>query len=78
MWILHRHKEGDHMKVAIMGAGISGLSCAIILERNGIEPTIFEKRGRVGDRFINSEAMFDILNRPIKDCLSYNEINKQN
>ncbi|CDF59287.1 NAD(P)/FAD-dependent oxidoreductase [Thermobrachium celere] len=59
------------MKVAIMGAGISGLSCAIALERNGIEPTIFEKRSRVGDRFINAEAMFDILNRPIKDCLGY-------
>ncbi|GFR35455.1 NAD(P)/FAD-dependent oxidoreductase [Thermobrachium celere] len=59
------------MKVAIMGAGISGLSCAITLERNGIEPTIFEKRSRVGDRFINAEAMFDILNRPIKDCLGY-------
>lgn len=59
------------MKVAIMGAGISGLSCALTLERNGIEPIIFEKRGRVGDRFINAEAMFDILNRPVKDCLPY-------
>lgn len=67
----NKYKEGDHMKVAIMGAGISGLSCAITLERNGIEPTIFEKRSRVGDRFINAEAMFDILNRPIKDCLGY-------
>lgn len=57
------------MKVAIMGAGISGLSCAITLEKNGIEPVIFEKRSRVGDRFINAEAMFSILNRPAKDCL---------
>ncbi|MDO6354707.1 NAD(P)/FAD-dependent oxidoreductase [Caloramator sp. CAR-1] len=59
------------MKVAIMGAGISGLSCAITLERYGIMPTIFEKRNRVGDRFINAEAMFEILNRPIKDCIPY-------
>lgn len=64
-------QRGDCVKVAIMGAGISGLSCAITLERNGITPTIFEKRSRVGDRFINAEAMFDILNRPIKDCLPY-------
>lgn len=59
------------MKVAIMGAGISGLSCAITLEQYGITPTIFEKRTRVGDRFINGEAMFNILNKPIKDCIPY-------
>lgn len=59
------------MKVAIMGAGISGLSCAITLERYGITPTVFEKRSIVGDRFINAEAMFNILNRPVKDCLPY-------
>lgn len=59
------------MKVAIMGAGLSGLSCAIILERNGIEPTIFEKRRMPGDRFINAEAIFNISNRPINNCLDY-------
>lgn len=59
------------MKVAIMGAGMSGLSCAIMLERNGIEPVIFEKRSKVGDRFINGESMFSILNRPVKDCLTF-------
>lgn len=59
------------MEVAIMGAGMSGLSCAITLEKLGINPVIFEKRNRVGDRFINAEAMFNILNRPIKDCLPY-------
>jgi flavin-dependent dehydrogenase len=59
------------MEVAIMGAGISGLSCAITLERYGITPTIFEKRSIVGDRFINAEAMFSILNRPNKDWVPY-------
>ncbi|GAA0180908.1 NAD(P)/FAD-dependent oxidoreductase [Clostridium sediminicola] len=59
------------MEVAIMGAGLSGLSCAITLERYGITPTIFEKRNSVGDRFVNAEAMFSILNRPVKDCLPY-------
>lgn len=59
------------MEVAIMGAGMSGLSCAIMLEKYGIKPTIFEKRNCVGDRFINAEAMFSILNRPIKDCIGY-------
>lgn len=59
------------MKVAIMGAGLSGLSCAITLEKNNISPTIFEKRNCVGDRFVNGEATFSILNRPIKDDLKY-------
>lgn len=59
------------MEVAIMGAGMSGLSCAITLEKLGINPIIFEKRNCVGDRFINAEAMFNILNRPVKDCLPY-------
>jgi flavin-dependent dehydrogenase len=59
------------MKVAIMGAGLSGLCCAIILERNGIEPTIFEKRRMPGDRFINAEAIFNISNRPINNCLDH-------
>ncbi len=59
------------MKVAIMGAGLSGLSCGIILEREGIIPTIYEKRSRVGDRFIYGEIMMEVLNRPIEDSLAY-------
>ncbi len=59
------------MDVAILGAGLSGLSCAIELEKYGVEPVIFEKRSCVGDRFVNAEAMFSILNRPVKDSLGY-------
>lgn len=59
------------MKVAIMGAGLSGLCCAIILEKNGIKPVIFEKRSMPGDRFINAEVLFNISNRPINNCLDY-------
>ena len=58
-------------EIAIIGAGISGISCALTLENHGIKPTIFEKRNIVGDRFVHGEAMFDILNRPHKDSLSY-------
>jgi len=59
------------MKVAIMGAGLSGLACAITLEGNGVQPTIFEKRSMVGDRFVNAESMFSILDRPIQDSIGY-------
>ena len=57
------------MEVAILGAGLAGLSCAVTLERHGVRPVILEKRDRVGDRFVNAEAMFGILNRPIPDFL---------
>lgn len=59
------------MNIAIMGSGLSGLSCAITLEKNGITPTVFEKRNRVGDRFVNGEATLSFLNRPVKDELKY-------
>lgn len=57
------------MEVAILGAGLAGLSCAITLERHGVRPVILEKRDTVGDRFVNAEAMFSILNRPYPDAL---------
>lgn len=59
------------MKVAIMGAGLSGLTCALMLERNGIYPTILESRKEVGDRFVNGEIFLSVLNRPIIDPLRY-------
>ena len=57
------------MKVAILGAGLAGLSCAATLERHGVRPVILEKRNTVGDRFVNAETIFSILNRPYADAL---------
>lgn len=59
------------MDVAILGAGLSGLACAITLEKHGITPIIFENRSQVGDRFINGEAIIPILDRPINDGYAY-------
>ncbi|WP_415839663.1 NAD(P)/FAD-dependent oxidoreductase [Paenibacillus tarimensis] len=53
-----------------MGAGLSGLACAITLEKNGIQPTIFEKRSRIGDRFVNGEVLLSIFTRPVHDCIA--------
>ncbi len=59
------------MKVAIMGAGLSGLSCAITLEKHGIEPVIFESRSQPGDRFVNGEILLSMLTFPVHDCIAY-------
>lgn len=61
------------MKVAIVGAGLAGLSCAIELERHGIRPTIFEKRPHVGEALLYSIAWPRVLNRPLSDPLKYLE-----
>lgn len=63
------------MKVAILGAGLSGLACAKYLEANNIEPVIFERRHKVGERFPNMEAIMQLMHRPIKDPVLY--INKK-
>lgn len=59
------------MKIAIMGAGLSGLACAITLEKHQIPFSIFEKRSQVGDRFVNGEALISALTRPINDPIAY-------
>lgn len=59
------------MRVAIMGAGLSGLTCAIQLERHGVTPWIFETRSQVGDRFVNGEVFMSIFSRPTEDEMKY-------
>jgi flavin-dependent dehydrogenase len=64
-------KERIQLNIAIMGAGLSGLACAITLEQHGVTPTVLEKRGRVGDRFVNGEVLLSLLSRPIHDNIQY-------
>ncbi|MGI6576304.1 MAG: NAD(P)-binding protein [bacterium] len=54
-----------------MGAGLSGLSCALTLEKHGIAPIVFESRNQVGDRFVNGEILLSILSRPVTDSIAY-------
>lgn len=59
------------MKVAIIGAGTSGLSCAIELERNGIYPTIFERNSFIGEYHPHVSAMLNLIVRPAADPVRF-------
>lgn len=59
------------MKVAIIGAGISGLACAHELERHGIYPDIFEQRPRAGELFHHVAGLLQLMNRPVIDQLEW-------
>ncbi|HEY8660650.1 MAG TPA: NAD(P)-dependent oxidoreductase [Hanamia sp.] len=47
-WKLFDRKESSGKKVAIVGAGPAGLSCAHVLSREGIDVTVFEKESKGG------------------------------
>lgn len=61
------------MKVAIIGAGFAGLSCAHELERYGIKPVLYEKNDYIGEEYEHVTAMLDIMHRPIDDVKNYLE-----
>jgi len=60
-----------YVKVAIIGAGTSGLSCAIELERNGIYPVIFERNEFVGEYHPHVSALLGLITRPASDPVKY-------
>ena len=65
------------MRVAIIGAGLSGLSCALELERHGIKPDIFEKKDYVGEECDMTAVrmhMFDACYGSVIHCLKKNTV----
>ena len=44
-------------KVAIIGGGIGGMECALVLKKRGHHPVIFEKSGELGGLFITASSM---------------------
>lgn len=59
------------MKIAIMGAGLSGTACGYGLQSLGLKFDIYEQLHMVGARFANMEAILQILHKPYKDCFDF-------
>jgi monoamine oxidase len=51
-----RASEPAHARIAIVGAGIAGLNCALTLADRGLRPAIFEASGRVGGRMFSNNV----------------------
>ncbi|MCB2801561.1 NAD(P)-binding protein, partial [Listeria monocytogenes] len=61
------------VRIAILGAGISGLSCAFRLEQLGFqgEIEIFEEKGGIGVGTVYAEFISEMFHRPLRDILTY-------
>ena len=44
-------------KVAIIGGGVGGMECALVLKKRGHNPVIFEKTGELGGLFLTASSM---------------------
>ncbi len=64
-------------KIAIVGAGLSGLSCAYYLEQLGYSPLIYELNAYPGGRVVTYHEDGDLFDRGFQILLSsYEEVNK--
>ncbi|AQQ08257.1 NADP-reducing hydrogenase subunit HndC [Sedimentisphaera cyanobacteriorum] len=51
---VHENDENAKRKIAVIGAGPSGFSCAYFLARLGYKPTVFEARSRPGGMLVQA------------------------
>lgn len=70
-WQLFRRKQSKGKKVAIVGAGPAGLSCAHVLSREGIDVTIFEKESRGGGLMTYGIAAYKVTPEFCEDEVNY-------
>jgi glutamate synthase (NADPH/NADH) small chain len=70
-WQLFERKQTNGKKVAIVGAGPAGLSCAHTLSREGIDVTIYEKENKGGGLMTYGIAAYKVTPQFCKDELNY-------
>jgi len=70
-WQLFERKPATGKKVAIVGAGPAGLSCAHVLSREGIDVTIFEKESKGGGLMTYGIAAYKVTPEFCEDEVNY-------
>ena len=70
-WQLFERKPLTGKKVAIVGAGPAGLSCAHMLSRQGVDSTIFEKESKGGGLMTYGIAAYKVTPQFCADEVDY-------
>lgn len=70
-WQLFERKKSVGKKVAVVGAGPAGLSCAHVLSREGIDVTIYEKEGKAGGLMTYGIAAYKVTPEFCEDEVNY-------
>ncbi len=70
-WKLFERKPGNGKKVAVVGAGPAGLSCAHGLAREGTEVTIYEKESKGGGLMTYGIAAYKVTPEFCQEELDY-------
>jgi len=70
-WQLFERKSSIGKKVAIVGAGPAGLSCAHVLAREGVDVTIFEKESKGGGLMTYGIAAYKVTPQFCEDEVNY-------
>jgi dihydropyrimidine dehydrogenase (NAD+) subunit PreT len=70
-WQLFKRKPSTGKKVAIVGAGPAGLSCAHTLSRQGVEVSIYEKENQGGGLMTYGIAAYKVTPQFCKEEVDY-------
>jgi dihydropyrimidine dehydrogenase (NAD+) subunit PreT len=70
-WKLFDRKSSNGLKVAVIGAGPAGLSCAHVLSREGIDVTVYEKEEKGGGLMTYGIAAYKVTPEFCKDEVDY-------
>jgi dihydropyrimidine dehydrogenase (NAD+) subunit PreT len=70
-WQLFERKKATGKKVAIVGAGPAGLSCAHSLAREGVDVTIYEKEAKGGGLMTYGIAAYKVTPKFCEDEVNY-------
>ena len=70
-WPLFQRKPSKNKRVAVVGAGPAGLSCAHVLSREGIDVTVYEKESKGGGLMTYGIAAYKVTPQFCEDEVNF-------